>query len=84
MDLETDNKILSADNKQLKLEILKSTDRNQQLEKDKAALQKKIDEMDLKMKGDKLVHEDLLKREERSKERIAILEKKCKDQGEEI
>ena len=84
MDLETDNKILSADNKQLKLEILKSTDRNQQLEKDKAALQKTIDEMDLKMKGDKLVHEDLLKTLERSKERIAILEKKCKDQGEEI
>jgi hypothetical protein len=40
--------------------------------------------MDLKMKDDKLVHEDLMKSEERSKERIAILEKKCKDQGEEI
>jgi len=65
MSLETDNKILSADNKQLKLEIMKCTDRNIQLEKDKATLNKTIEEMDLKMKGDKLVNEDLVKLEER-------------------
>lgn len=83
-DLETNNKILTADNKQLKLEILRYTERNQQLENDKAALQSKIDAMDLKMKSDALVFEDLQKSEERNTEKIAILEKKCKDQNEEI
>jgi hypothetical protein len=40
--------------------------------------------MDLKMKSDALVFEDLQKSEERNTEKIAILEKKCKDQNEEI
>lgn len=78
-ELETNNKILSADNKQLKAEILRYTERNKQLEIDKMGLQQKIDEMDLKMKSDALTHEDLVKKEERMGERISVLEKKCKE-----
>lgn len=83
-ELETNNKILSADNKQLKAELLRYSDKNKELEFNKMDLQQKLEEMDLKMKSDALTIDDLVKKEERMGEHISVLEKKCKQQNEEI
>lgn len=81
---ETTNKILNADNTQLKEEILRYTERNAQLERDKVKLQNTIDALELKIKSYDLDLDDFKSRETKMKELIEVMEMKIGNMTEEI
>lgn len=69
-EYETTNKILTADNKQLRSEILEYSEENKQLETDKEGLYAKLADADIKHKSISIINAEILKQDQRKEERI--------------
>jgi hypothetical protein len=83
-EYETTNKILNADNKQLRAEISTYADTNKQLEKDKEDLYAKLNDADIKVKSISIINAEILRNDARNLEKIQFLDLKLREATDEI